>query len=153
MVASTTDDYCLNAWLCYFVTLLWLVRVNKLALLSLCTTFMLEWLEWSNHSSNHAIKQSCNYSTVTDTNGRGMLRKALTASTATLGISRLAAESNFRRPPQPSPQIDDKITCWKLFIRQYCFFCYLCTLHSSGCRNDKHLIIKQNNTAYYGNFR
>jgi hypothetical protein len=38
-----------------------------------------------------------------------MLRKALTASTATLCISRLAAESNFRRPPQPSPQTDDKL--------------------------------------------
>ena len=36
-----------------------------------------------------------------------------------------------RRTPQPGPQTNNKITCWKLFIRRYCFFCYLCILHSS----------------------
>ena len=45
--ATMTDYSCLNVWLCYFVTLLWLGIVSKLPLLSPCTTLMLEWLTLS----------------------------------------------------------------------------------------------------------
>ena len=34
--------YCMNAWMCYFVTLFWLGIVSKFPLLSPCTTLMLE---------------------------------------------------------------------------------------------------------------